>query len=234
MRPLSSLLIAAVPIVSLHFSAPAWAQEGPLGGVDAQRCNGEIQASAQAQIASCSALIDSHKFNGKNLGIIYSNRGIIWLEQSNYYKAVVDFDEATALDPSDGTSFYHRGLAKGKIGDVAGSKADIAKAEELNPEFRTTRSAPQTAAPAKPAAGERKSTSLQSEKTEKHGKKEASQKHAKAERRDKSERKITEHRQRPEVSDAPRAAQSPSATFAPGIPLLGLTLGFGGGGGRRW
>jgi tetratricopeptide (TPR) repeat protein len=232
MRPLWSLIVA-IPILSL-FSAPAWSQEGPLGGVDAQRCNGEIQASAQAQIASCSALIDSHKFNGKTLGIIYGNRGIIRFEQSDYYKAVVDFDEAIALDPSDATSFYHRGLAKGKIGDIAGSKVDIAKAEELNPEFRTARAATRTAAPAGPAASERKSKSVQSQKTEKHAKKEANQKRRKAESREKGEKKITEHRQRPEVSDSPRTAQSPSGSFVPGIPLLGLTLGLGGGGGPRW
>src|SRR5262249_14193821 len=148
--PRLSSFVAAIPIISLYFSSPVWSQQASFEDVDAQRCNGEIQAGAQAQIASCSALIESRQFNGKTLAIIYSNRGIIWLEQSDYYKAVVDFGEAIALDPLDATSFYHRGLAKLKIGDMAGSKADIAKAEELNPEFRTAPSATQTAAPAKP------------------------------------------------------------------------------------
>src|SRR6266508_2344080 len=137
--PRLSPLIAAIPILSLYFSSPAWPQESPQDSVDAQRCNGELQASAQEQIASCSALINSLSFSGKTLAIIYSNRGIIWFEQSDYYKAVVDLSEAIALDPLNATSFYHRGLAKLKIGDPSG-KADLAKAEQLNPEFRAAES----------------------------------------------------------------------------------------------
>ncbi len=229
--PRLSPLIAAIPILSLYFSSPAWPQESPQDSVDAQRCNGELQASAQEQIASCSALINSLSFSGKTLAIIYSNRGIIWFEQSDYYKAVVDFGEAIALDPLDATSFYHRGLAKLKIGDTAGSKADIARAEELNPEFRAAKSASPSHANAavfsKAVASARTSKDFKSEKTDKHSKKEVSHKRGKAERHEKDEQKVAERRHRRENSDAPVAPQTSSGSSTPSIPIFGLGLGLG-------
>ncbi len=219
-------LIVVIPILSVYFSSPAWPQESPQESVDAQRCNGELQVSAQEQIASCSALIDSRSFSGKTLAIIYSNRGIIWFEQSDYYKAVVDLGEAIALDPLDATSFYHRGLAKLKIGDTSG-KADLAKAEELNPEFRAAESAtPSLATPnranaaasSKAVANERTSKDFKSEKADRHSKKEVSDhskkevshKRGKAQRDEKGEKKVAERRHRGrESSDAPVAAQPP-------------------------
>ncbi len=236
-------LIVAIPILSVYFSSPAWPQESPQESVDAQRCNGELQVSAQEQIASCSALIDSRSFSGKTLAIIYSNRGIIWFEQSDYYKAVVDLGEAIALDPLDATSFYHRGLAKLKIGDTSG-KADIAKAEELNPEFRAAKSAtPSLATPnranaaasSKAVANERTSKDFKSEKADRHSKKEVSHRRGKAqsdERDEKGQKKVAERRHQGRESSAP--AQSPSGSSTPGIPLFGLGIGFGGFGSRHW
>ena len=244
-------LIVAIPILSVYFSSPAWPQESPQESVDTQRCNGELQVSAQEQIASCSALIDSRSFSGKTLAIIYSNRGIIWFEQSDYYKAVVDLGEAIALDPLDATSFYHRGLAKLKIGDTSG-KADIAKAEELNPEFRAAKSAtPSLATPnrtnaaasSKAVASERTSKDFKSKKADRHSKKEASD-HSKKEvshrrgkaqsdeRDEKGQKKVAERRHQGRESSAP--AQSPSGSSTPGIPLFGLGIGFGGFGSRHW
>ncbi len=207
-------LIVAIPILSVYFSSPAWPQESPQESVDTQRCNGELQVSAQEQIASCSALIDSRSFSGKTLAIIYSNRGIIWFEQSDYYKAVVDLGEAIALDPLDATSFYHRGLAKLKIGDTSG-KADIAKAEELNPEFRAAKSAtPSLATPnrtnaaasSKAVASERTSKDFKSKKADRHSKKEASD-HSKKEASDHSKREASDHSKK-EVSHRRGKAQS--------------------------
>jgi tetratricopeptide (TPR) repeat protein len=212
-------LIIAIPILSVYFLSPAWTQEISQETVDAQRCNGELKVSAQEQIASCSALIDSRSFSGKTLAIIYSNRGIIWFEQSDYYKAVVDLGEAIALDPLDATSFYHRGLAKLKIGDASG-KADIAKAEELNPQFRAAKSAtPSLARPnrANDAASERTSNDSKKEKDGRHSrkevsdhsKKEVSHKRGKAQRDEKGVKEVAERRHRGrESSDAEIAGQS--------------------------
>src|SRR6266496_1918864 len=251
-------LIVAIPILSVYFLSPTWSQESPQESVDAQRCNGELQVSAQEQIASCSALIDSRSFSGKTLAIIYSNRGIIWFEQSDYYKAVVDLGEAIALDPLDATSFYHRGLAKLKIGDTSG-KADIAKAEELNPEFRAAKSAtPSLATPNRTNAAA-SSKAFKSKKADRHSKKEASD-HSKKEasdhskreasdhskkevshrrgkaqsdeRDEKGQKKVAERRHQGRESSAP--AQSPSGSSTPGIPLFGLGIGFGGFGSRHW
>jgi|SRR6266567_4308617 len=248
-------LIVAIPILSVYFSSPAWPQESPQESVDAQRCNGELQVSAQEQIASCSALIDSRSFSGKTLAIIYSNRGIIWFEQSDYYKAVVDLGEAIALDPLDATSFYHRGLAKLKIGDTSG-KADLAKAEELNPEFRAAESAtPSLATPnrANAAASSKavaRSKNWKGEKADRrskkevsdhskkeasdHSNKEVSHRRAKAqrdERDEKGQKKVAERRHQGRESSAPVAAQPSSGNFT---PPFGLGIGFGGFGSRRW
>lgn len=256
MARLQSLVITIL-ILSVNFSSPVWTQESVQVSIDARRCNGELQASTQEQIASCSALIDSHSFSGKTLAVIYSNRGIIWLDRSDFYRAVVDFGEAIALDPLDATSFYHRGLAKLKIGDTSG-EADIAKAKELNPMLGVA--TPSLAVSSKAAPIERKSNDLNGKKIEghlkkkisDHSKKDVSHRSGKVQRDQKgdekkiaergrrgreisdtpaaapSQRKVAERgRRNRESAEAPVAAQPSYGGFIPGIPFFGLGIGFG-------
>ena len=118
-------------VLVLANSQPTWSQEN----IDVQRCNGELSASVEAQMASCSALISSGLFSGPTLAVIYSNRGLLWADQAEYYKAVADFETAINLDPGDAQNFYNRGLAKWHIGDAVGASTDLAMAAKMNPQL---------------------------------------------------------------------------------------------------
>ncbi len=123
----SFTVLAAATVLLFANSLSVWSQEN----TDAQRCNGELPAGVEEQIASCSALISSGLFSGPTLAIIYSNRGLLWADQAEYYKAVADFETAINLDPGDAQSFYNRGLAKLHVGDAVGARTDFAIAAKI-------------------------------------------------------------------------------------------------------
>jgi tetratricopeptide (TPR) repeat protein len=125
------VVMAGALVLLLAHSQPLWSQEN----TDAQRCNGEMPASVESQIASCSALIGSGVFSGPTLAVIYSNRGLLWVDQQAYYKAVADFEMAISLDPSDAQNFYYRGLAKSHVGDSLGARTDFSTAAKMNPQL---------------------------------------------------------------------------------------------------
>src|SRR5262249_33638217 len=125
------VVMAAALVLLLTNSQPLWSQDN----IDAQRCNGELTASVENQIASCSTLIGSGVFSGLTLAVIYSNRGLLWVDQQEYYKAVADFEMAISLDPSDPENFYYRGLAKWRVGDSLGARTDFATALKMNPQL---------------------------------------------------------------------------------------------------
>jgi hypothetical protein len=53
------------------------------------------------------------------------------MNKGDYDRAVVDYNEAVRLDPTNALAFCNRGRAKRNINDVSGG-ADIAKARQLN------------------------------------------------------------------------------------------------------
>jgi len=63
----------------------------------------------------------------------YSNRGFAYYYKGLYDRAIRDENQAIRLAPGDAISYFVRGLAKQKSGDRAGSDADIARAQQLNP-----------------------------------------------------------------------------------------------------
>lgn len=76
------------------------------------QCDKSIAASRQA------ATLDS--------------RGLVRLQRGEWDKAAADYGDAVALRPSLASSLYGRGIARKRLGDAAGSKADIAAATMLD------------------------------------------------------------------------------------------------------
>jgi len=59
------------PLMVLALTVTALAQEGP----DERRCTGQWRASNEERINSCTALLDSGRYQPANLAILHHNRG---------------------------------------------------------------------------------------------------------------------------------------------------------------
>jgi tetratricopeptide (TPR) repeat protein len=63
------------------------------------------------------------------------SRAYAHLRAGNYEKAVEDYDAAIREFPQFSYGLYGRGVAKIRLGDESGGRADIASAEEIDPEI---------------------------------------------------------------------------------------------------
>jgi tetratricopeptide (TPR) repeat protein/predicted aspartyl protease len=63
----------------------------------------------------------------------YADRGMLWLRQGDYRRALADFDTDLKMQPKSAPALYGRGVAKARLGKAAEGEADIAAAEALAP-----------------------------------------------------------------------------------------------------
>ena len=61
------------------------------------------------------------------------SRGFVYFRLGQYDRAIADYDAALAVDQTLAPSFYVRGLAKRRQGDVKGGDADVAEAQKMYP-----------------------------------------------------------------------------------------------------
>jgi tetratricopeptide (TPR) repeat protein/predicted aspartyl protease len=71
---------------------------------------------------------------GPKVAAYLDSRGLVYLRQGKYDKAVADYDAALALDPKLAWALYGRGLARQHLGQAAGA-ADVAAATALFPKI---------------------------------------------------------------------------------------------------
>jgi tetratricopeptide (TPR) repeat protein len=67
----------------------------------------------------------------------YDSRGLVYLRQGNYAKAIADYDQSLKLRPNGAWSLYGRGLAKLRSGHAAEGQADLSAATAANPNIST-------------------------------------------------------------------------------------------------
>lgn len=65
----------------------------------------------------------------------YVNRAKIFIDRDMRKEALLDYDKAVELDPSNVYAWANRGVTRVQVGDFAGAKTDLAKAEALDPAF---------------------------------------------------------------------------------------------------
>lgn len=61
------------------------------------------------------------------------SRGLVYLRQGQYARALADYDAALALNPQIAWALYGRGLARQHLGQAAAGQADVAAATALSP-----------------------------------------------------------------------------------------------------
>src|SRR5512141_1906746 len=89
MRPIKTLLWSGVVLGALAGAAVA--------ADDMEICNKE---SGDVAIAACNRAINSGRYKGKTLAIIYVNRGAEWRGKKDDDKALADYTRAIQLDSS--------------------------------------------------------------------------------------------------------------------------------------
>jgi tetratricopeptide (TPR) repeat protein len=87
------------------------------------------------QIKGCTALAQSGSETTTFRANIYNRRGVIWMTQGLYDKALADFSQAIVLDPNVAESYYNRGVVYRMTDRDDKAVADYTKAIALQPDF---------------------------------------------------------------------------------------------------
>jgi tetratricopeptide (TPR) repeat protein len=74
----------------------------------------------------------------EDLAETYNNRGIAYVDQDEYGRAILDFDKAIRLHPSYAHAYYNRGLAHLEKGDQDAAVHDYNQAVRLDPRYADT------------------------------------------------------------------------------------------------
>src|SRR5262249_19734916 len=61
-------------------------------------------------------------------------RGVAYAGKGDFSRAIADFNDAIRLDPRDAVALQNRAAAKQRIGDRAGSDADVEAAKAISPD----------------------------------------------------------------------------------------------------
>src|ERR1700757_2502760 len=85
------LAMALSTAVVLAITFPALAQ---IHSKNVDSCNGDNKATPKQSIAGCTAMIDSGKYTGDQLAIVFSSRGIAYFKNGESEKAIRDYDKA--------------------------------------------------------------------------------------------------------------------------------------------
>src|ERR1035437_445783 len=85
------------------FAGPASAQQ--------QNCTGNPGIDWDIQIGACTATIQSGRWQGKNLAMVFNNRGIAYKNKGQYDRAIQDYDQAIKLNPNDADAIKNRAEA---------------------------------------------------------------------------------------------------------------------------
>jgi tetratricopeptide (TPR) repeat protein len=98
---------------------------------DYQSCE---TAPGDEGLAACDRAIASGKFNGRNLSLLYSDRGFLRMQKQQLDLALADLNEAARIDSSNFYAYWSRGAVFVAKKDFDRARADLTTALSLNPD----------------------------------------------------------------------------------------------------
>ena len=101
-----------------------------IAAADFETCE---NASGEAAIVACTRAISSGRYNGHDLAVLYSNRGVEYSAKGDHENAIADYNEAIRLDPKIAEAYNNRGNAWRNKGDYDRAIADYNEAIRLDP-----------------------------------------------------------------------------------------------------
>lgn len=123
-------LLAAAAIVTLAMAMPASGQTQQQ--IDA--CSGKGEPTVLSMIDGCTAVIRSGQYIGRSLAVAHHNRAIGYRRTAEYDRAMLDYNEAIAIDGSYPHGFVDRGALSAFLGDYDRAIADENEAIGLAPD----------------------------------------------------------------------------------------------------
>lgn len=127
----------ALTSVTSASAGPTGAAVIRIGGDSAKSCYHAAAAhdgSAPA-LNECNSAINQDVIPFNDLVATYVNRGIVLLIQGNYQAAEADFNQATAMEPSQPEAWLNKGIARYQRGDVQEARQLFTRALELKTEY---------------------------------------------------------------------------------------------------
>ncbi len=85
-------------------------------------------------LAACDRAIAAGKFLGRNLSLLYSDRGFLRMQKGELDLALADLDEAARIDSSNFYAFWSRGAVFAAKSDFDRAREDFTTALALNPD----------------------------------------------------------------------------------------------------
>ncbi len=92
------------------------------------------QELAQA-MKDCNKALSREDKKAPEYGALYADRGLVYLRQGNYDKALADFNDALKLSPKIARALYGRGVVEARRKLATQSAADIAAAQAIAPQL---------------------------------------------------------------------------------------------------
>jgi tetratricopeptide (TPR) repeat protein len=119
------ILAGLVGMTAAWFIVPAAADDGEV-------C---VRGSGDTAIEACTRLLNSGRYDKRNLALIYSNRANQWERKGDFDKAMQDHSEAIRTDPTYAAGYMHRGNAYARRGDYERAIADHTEAIRVDPAY---------------------------------------------------------------------------------------------------
>jgi Flp pilus assembly protein TadD len=86
-----------------------------------------------------------YKYSGSDIAAVqadvpttssgYVGRAKIFINRGMVKEALLDYDKAVELDPNNVYAWANRSITRVQVGDLAGARSDLAKAEAIDPSF---------------------------------------------------------------------------------------------------
>src|ERR1700756_5394255 len=102
---------------------------------DGETC---VNASGEVAITACTRAISSGRYKGRNLAVLYGNRGAEYDDKGDPDLAIADYNEAIRLDPKIAEVYSNRCGALVNKGDNDRAIADCSEAIRLDPKIAMT------------------------------------------------------------------------------------------------
>lgn len=86
-----------------------------------------------------------YKYSGSDIATVqadvpttssgYVQRAQVFINRGMTKEALLDFDKAVELDPNNVSAWANRGMTRAQVGNLAGARSDLARAEAIDPAF---------------------------------------------------------------------------------------------------